>query len=42
MPVRYHHWIGGGAVPPLSGAYIPVFDPRTSRAGDEVARGLRR
>lgn len=37
--MRYHHWIGGGAVPPLSGAYLPVFDPRTSRAGDEVARG---
>ena len=37
--MQYDHWIGGRMVPPLSGAYIPVFDPRTSGVSDEVARG---
>jgi aldehyde dehydrogenase (NAD+) len=39
MSVRHDHWIGGEAVPPTSGSYLPTLDPRTRRPGDEVAAG---
>jgi acyl-CoA reductase-like NAD-dependent aldehyde dehydrogenase len=37
--VRHHHWIGGKAVRPASGAYLPTFDPTTRQPGDEIAAG---
>jgi acyl-CoA reductase-like NAD-dependent aldehyde dehydrogenase len=39
MAVRHDHWIGGKAVEPASGAYLPTLDPSTRQPGDEVAAG---
>jgi acyl-CoA reductase-like NAD-dependent aldehyde dehydrogenase len=39
MGVRHDHWIGGAAVPPATGAYLPTTDPATREPGDEVAAG---
>ncbi|HEY4333310.1 MAG TPA: aldehyde dehydrogenase family protein [Ilumatobacteraceae bacterium] len=36
---RHDHWIGGKSVPPSGGGYLSTLDPRTRRAGDEVAAG---
>ena len=37
--VRYDHWIGGAALAPGAGRYMPVVDPATRRPNGEVARG---
>lgn len=39
MTQRHEHWIGGAAVPPASGAYLPTLDPTTREPGDEIAAG---
>jgi aldehyde dehydrogenase (NAD+) len=39
MTVRHDHWIGGQAVAPAGGAYLPTVDPHTRQSGDEVAAG---
>ncbi|MFC5754707.1 aldehyde dehydrogenase family protein [Actinomadura rugatobispora] len=39
MPVRHEHWIGGKAVEPATGGYLPTLDPATRRPGDEIAAG---
>ncbi|GAA2401806.1 aldehyde dehydrogenase family protein [Actinomadura vinacea] len=39
MAVRHDHWIGGKAVRPATGAYLPTLDPATRRPGDEIAAG---
>jgi acyl-CoA reductase-like NAD-dependent aldehyde dehydrogenase len=36
---RHNHWLGGGAVAPASGHYLPTLEPATRRAGDEIAAG---
>ncbi|MER5183378.1 aldehyde dehydrogenase family protein [Streptomyces sp. NPDC002896] len=39
MTTRHDHWIGGKAVEPASGAYLPTIDPTTRQPGDEAAAG---
>jgi aldehyde dehydrogenase (NAD+) len=40
VPVtRHDHWIGGRAVTPTSGTYLPTLDPTTCQPGHEVAAG---
>jgi aldehyde dehydrogenase (NAD+) len=37
--MRLDHWIGGKAVEPASGVYLPTVDPTTLEAGPEIAAG---
>ncbi|MFN8025391.1 MAG: aldehyde dehydrogenase family protein [Acidimicrobiia bacterium] len=37
--MRHEHWIGGRAVPPAGGGYLPTVNPATRAAGDEIAAG---
>ena len=39
MTTRHDHWIGGAAVPPVSGTYLSTFVPTTRTAGDGIAAG---
>ncbi|HEY8527608.1 MAG TPA: aldehyde dehydrogenase family protein [Acidimicrobiales bacterium] len=39
MSVRHDHWIGGKAVEPATGTYLPTLDPATRQPGDEIAAG---
>ena len=36
---RHSHWIDGSAAAPLSGDYLPTFDPMTAAPWAEIARG---
>ena len=36
---RYDHYIGGRAMAPVSGRYLPTEDPYTGVTWAEVARG---
>ena len=37
--MRHEHWIGGTAVAPAGGGYLPTIEPATRRPGDEIADG---
>ena len=37
--MRHEHWIGGAAIAPAGGGYLPTIEPATRRPGDEVAAG---
>ncbi|MBA2947828.1 aldehyde dehydrogenase family protein [Streptomyces himalayensis] len=39
MTTRHDHWIGGKAVEPANGVYLPTLDPTTRQPGDEAAAG---
>lgn len=39
MSARLDHWVGGRAVQPVSGAYLPTLDPTTRKPGVEIAAG---
>ncbi|MET9387088.1 aldehyde dehydrogenase family protein [Streptomyces sp. NPDC002928] len=39
MTVRHDHWIDGKPAVPALGGYLPLSDPATRRAGDDVAAG---
>ena len=39
VAIRHDHWIGGRAVPPAGGSYLPTVDPRSRRPGEKVAAG---